>query len=429
MLRFIIPLTASSLFQQLYSLADSLLLGRFVSQDALAAIGACGALTMVFIMIATGAGIGASVPASVHYGERRYGAMRQSVSTSMVLIVGLSVFLAILGLVMGRTFLLWINTPPEVIDMSALYLRIYFAGFPFLFLYNIMASMFNALGDAKTPLYLLIFSTITNVVLDVVMIYFLGMGVAGAAFATVIAQSIAAILSLWIFIRKMKTFPQEAFRYFDGKECREIVRIALPSIVQQSTISIGILLVQSVLNGFGHEALAGYTAASTIDNLAFAPITAISGAMTPFTSQNRGAGKPERISEGLKACFEIMAAVAVFYAVVFHVFDHQMAGLFLGDEGTAIAYQTAQGYLRYIGWFYLLVGMKHASDGALRGLGYMKMFMIGNLVNLSIRVLVSMFCAPSFGIGFVWYPVPIGWLVNFLISYGEYRRRKPEFMG
>ena len=243
------------------------------------------------------------------------------------------------------------------------------------------------------------------------------------------AQGTAAVLSFILFIRVMRHFPKEDFRYFDGGECREIIRIALPSIIQQSTISIGILLVQSVLNGFGAEALAGYTAAATVDNLAFAPITAIGGAMTPFTSQNRGAGKPDRIPKGLKAGFEIMVVMTIVYAVIFHVFDHQLAGLFLGDEGTKIAYETAQGYLRFVGWFYVLVGMKHASDGVLRGLGYMKVFMIANLVNLSIRVLVAMICAPRFGIGFIWYAVPIGWFVNLVMSYGEYRRRKPEFLG
>ena len=260
LLTFAVPMMVGNLFQQFYTMTDSVVVGRFVSEDALAAVGACTSLTNVFIAVAIGGGVGASVVVSRYFGSRDYGTMKRAVYTALLAFLAVSIALGGLGLLAGRRLMLWLQTPQDVFEMAMDYLNIYFLGLPFLFMYNVLSAMFNALGRSRIPLYLLIFSSVTNIVLDVYAVVELGMGVPGVAWATLIAQGISAVLSFVIFLREMRALPGTSDRCFDGPELGRMTRIALPSILQQSTVSIGMLLVQSVVNGFGSEVLAGYTA-------------------------------------------------------------------------------------------------------------------------------------------------------------------------
>ena len=405
-------------------MADSAIVGRFVGEQALAAVGASYSLTNIFICVAFGGGIGASVLVSRYFGAGQYRSMKLAVYTAFLAFLGISVLLGGLGLDASGEIMLLLNTPADVMDMAVEYLNIYFLGLPFLFMYNVLSSMFNALGKSRIPLYFLIFSSLFNIVLDVISVTWLNMGVAGVAWATLIAQGISAVLSFIVFMRLMRQLSKEPSGIFDRTELLSMTKIALPSILQQSTVSIGMMLVQSVVNSFGSQALAGFSAGMRIESICVVPMSGVGSAISSYTAQNIGAGSEERVVKGYHAAIQMVIAFAVILCVALQLFHKPLIELFLGDEGTAAALSTGQDYLKFIGWFFCLIGFKMAADGLLRGAGDMTMFTIANLVNLFIRVVVAMTMAPIYGIHMVWVAVPIGWFVNWFISYCEYRTGK-----
>lgn len=424
LLIFVMPIIIGNLFQQTYTMADSAIVGRFVGEQALAAVGASYALTNIFICIAIGGGMGASVIVSRYFGAKQYDNMKLATYTSFLAFLGISVLLGGLGLLCSRGIMVLLQTPADVLDMAVEYLNIYFIGLPFLFMYNILSAMFNALGKSKIPLVFLIFSSVFNIVLDIIMVTKFQMGVAGVAWATLIAQGISAVLSFVVFMWRLRRFPCKHTKLFDKKELLSMTKIALPSILQQSTVSIGMMLVQSVVNSFGSQALAGFSAAMRIESICIVPMSSIGNAVSSYTAQNIGAGKPERVTAGYHVANWLAVAFAVILCVVLELFYHPIIALFLGDSGTPTAVATGEGYLVFIGWFFVLIGFKMAIDGLLRGAGDMKLFTVANLVNLFIRVFLSVTLAHKVGIGMVWYAVPIGWAVNWAISFAQYRTGK-----
>lgn len=439
---FSVPIIIGNLFQQLYTMVDSAVVGRFVGEQALAAVGASYSLTVVFICVAIGGGVGSSVIVSKYFGARNFSAMKTAVSTAFLTFLGISVFLGAVGIVINRPLLVLLKTPSDALDMALVYLRIYFLGLPFLFMYNVISSMFNALGKSRIPLVFLIFSSVLNVALDFLFVAVLKTGVAGAAWATLIAQGLSCVLSFAVFMSTLGKFKDLGdenaaaggvaggvscggkFRFFDGRELASMAKIAIPSILQQSTVSIGMMLVQSVVNSFGSEALAGYSAFSRIASIAIVPMAAINNSMSSYTAQNIGAGKPERVVKGYHAANLMVAFFAVTLCVCIEIFYRPLISLFIGAGGSETALRTGQAALRFEGFFYCWIGFKMACDGLLRGAGDMKVFTLANLINLSIRVVVSVVCAPRFGIEWVWYSVPMGWFMNFVISFSEYKTGK-----
>ena len=424
LLLFSLPIILGNLFQQTYTMADSAIVGRFVGEQALAAVGASYSLTNIFICVAFGGGIGASVIVSRYFGAGQYRSMKLAVYTAFLAFLGISVLLGGLGLAASGEIMLLLNTPADVMDMAVEYLNIYFLGLPFLFMYNVLSSMFNALGKSRIPLYFLIFSSLFNIVLDVISVTWLNMGVAGVAWATLIAQGISAVLSFIVFMRLMRQLSKEPSGIFDRTELLSMTKIALPSILQQSTVSIGMMLVQSVVNSFGSQALAGFSAGMRIESICVVPMSGVGSAISSYTAQNIGAGSEERVVKGYHAAIQMVIAFAIILCAALQLFHKPLIELFLGDDGTAAALSTGQDYLKFIGWFFCLIGFKMAADGLLRGAGDMTMFTIANLVNLFIRVVVAMTMAPIYGIHMVWVAVPIGWFVNWSISYCEYRTGK-----
>ncbi len=421
LLFFSFPMIVGNLFQQFYTMADSMVVGQFVGEDALAAVGASYSLTNVFISVAIGGGVGASVITSRYFGSRDYTKMKQSVSTALLSFLALSLCLGGAGLLMGRQILEVLNTPTNILTQAAEYLNIYFLGLPFLFMYNILSSVFNALGRSRIPLYLLIFSSLFNIALDLYLVCILHMGVVGAAWATLIAQGISAVLAFTVFLQEMRGFAGGPSRLFDRQELGRMARIALPSILQQSTVAIGMMLVQSVVNSFGSEVLAGFTAAMRVESLAVVPMVAVGNAISSYTAQNIGAGRVERVRQGYHSAYGIVAVFAAVICVLLEWFHQPIVAAFLGADGTRVAMETGTGYLRFMGWFFALIGLKMITDSVLRGSGDMVMFTVANLVNLSIRVAVAVVFAPRFGVAAVWCAVPMGWAANYLISYLQYR--------
>lgn len=419
---FALPMIIGNLFQQFYNMADSIIVGKLVGEDALAAVGASYSFTTVFIMIAIGGGIGVSVLTSQFLGAGRYKEMKSSVYTFLIAFAVFSTLLALLGFAINPAVLRLLKTPENIMEDAVLYLQIYFIGLPFMFMYNILSSDFNALGKSKIPLYLLIFSSVLNIAMDLWMVGGLRLGVAGAAIATVIAQGIAAVISFVILMRQLSIYKIEGrAAKFKGDMLVTGIKIAIPSIVQQSIVSIGMLLTQSAVNRFGSSALAGYSAGTRLESLCIIPMIATGNAMSTFTAQNLGAGKPERVLKGYWAAYKIIITFAVALILISQLLYRPIVSAFVDENSSAVAFQTGTSYFRFVGLFFVFLGCKAITDGILRGAGDMQVYMLANLVNLAIRVAVAQLCSPIWGIQLIWYAVPMGWAMNYLISYLWYR--------
>lgn len=415
---FALPMILGNLFQQFYNMVDSIIVGQFVGEAALAAVGASYSLTTVFIMIAIGGGIGASVITSQYLGAGEYHRMKTSIYTALISFAAVSVLLGVFGFGMCERILEVLHTPENILADAVLYLRIYFIGLPFLFMYNILSSVFNALGDSKTPLYLLIFSSLLNVVLDLVMVLVFGMGVAGVAIATVMAQGLSAVISFALLVKKLHSYGKnEKTTFYRVDMLGSMLRIAIPSMLQQSIVSIGMLLVQSVVNGFGSSVLAGYTSGMRIESICIVPMIAMGNAVSTFTAQNLGAGNVERVKKGYRAAYGIVFGFAVLIFGVLTLFHSNLISAFIDEGGGIQAFATGDSYLVFIRFFFVMIGLKAITDGVLRGAGDVGVFTLANLVNLGIRVFVSFRFAQVWGVDAVWYAVPMGWTVNYIISF------------
>lgn len=423
---FSIPLIIGNFFQQTYTMVDSMVVGRYVSADALAAIGASYAFTNVFIWLAGGGGIGASVIVSRYFGEKKYKKMKTSVYSALIAFLAFSLLLATIGLISGRFIMTLLRTPESVIDDAMIYLNIYFCGLPFLFMYNIISAMFNAVGKSKIPLYFLIFSSIFNIVLDVYLVREVRMGIAGVAIATLIAQGISAVISfiaLLFIIRKY--YDEDIYEktsIFSYTETFKMAGIAFPSIIQQATVSIGMMLVQSVVNIFGAEALAGFSAAARVEGFIAVPWGAFNNAMSTYTAQNLGADKLKRVREGYIATNKLIMMFGFVFFISLNFYAGDIIKLFLGNNISDVAYSVGTGYITFLSFCSYILGLKMSTDGMLRGAADTRAFTIANLVNLGLRVAISFTFAPTYGVAFVWIASPIGWFANWLISYLHYRK-------
>jgi putative MATE family efflux protein len=424
LLIFSLPIILGNLFQQTYTMADSAIAGRFVGERALAAIGASYSLTNIFICIAIGGAIGSSVIISQYFGAKSFAKMKAAIYTSLLSFLIISILLSVVGLAFSRNIMIILNTPDDTLDMAVVYLNIYFYGLPFLFMYNVLSSIFNALGKSKIPLAFLIFSSLFNIILDWISVTTFQMGIAGVAWATLIAQGISALLSFLVLSVQLKTIGGNSNAIFARNELLPMSKIAFPSILQQSTVSIGMMLVQSVVNGFGSEILAGFSAAMRVETMCVVPMAGIGNAISSYTAQNIGAGKKDRVIKGYHAANRMIIICAAIICFILEIFHKPIIEMFLGNTATTSALATGNNYLLFMGWCFCLIGFKMAVDGLLRGAGDMKMFTIANLVNLIIRVALAMALAPHFGIAVVWYAVPIGWFANWAISFVQYRTGK-----
>ena len=422
---FALPILLGNLFQQFYNMVDSMVVGRYVGENALAAVGASYALSTVFISIAVGGGIGASVLTSRYLGAKDYKNLHLSIRTSMISFFVFSVILGIFGFIFSPTILRALNTPPVVQEQADIYLKIYFIGLPFLFMYNIISSIFNALGKSRIPLYFLAFSSALNIVLDLYTVRVLHMGVAGVAVATLIAQGLSAVLSFMVLLKLLKGFPKEKkAKYFDVQYFGKMLTIAIPSIIQQSIVSIGMMLVQSVVNGFGEATLAGFSAAMRIESICVVPLASMGNAVSTFVAQNLGAGQKKRATKGYHVSYGIIIAFGFIIMVVLECFNVPIIQSFLGKDVSPEVLYTGTSCLKFMGFFYAILGFKMCTDGVLRGAGDMKVFTWANLLNLSIRVIFSYLFAPVLGISAVWIAVPIGWSANYIVSLIRYSTGK-----
>ena len=417
LLQFTLPLFISVVFQQFYSIADSLIAGRFAGEDALAAVGASYPITNIFNAIAFGCNIGCSVVISQLFGAREFKKVKTAISTSLISCVVLGSILAVGGILLTPALMNAIDTPENIFSDSALYLEIYIGGFIFLFIYNIANGIFTSLGDSKTPLYFLMFSSVFNVVLDYVLVVFFDMGVSGVAWATFIAQGLAGVTSVITLLRHLKKLPvNEKTPLFSFELLKQIARISIPSVLQQSFVSVGNVFIQKLINGYGSSVIAGYSAAIKLNTFTINSLYTFGNGVSSFTAQNFGAKKYPRIREGMKYGCIMVVVTGIVFAVMYLSFNVQLIELFMEGKGSAEAINSGSLFLKTVAPFYAFIGIKLVGDGVLRGTGTMKLFMVATFTDLILRVVLAFVFSPIWGYGGIWWSWPIGWTVANILS-------------
>ena len=431
---FSLPMVAGNLFQQLYNMVDTAVVGKFVGEDAVAAVGSSFPIVFLAVAIASGLSMGCNVVISQLFGAKRIHAMKTTVSTALISLGIVGLVLMLLGTLLAGPLLRLLGTDPDIMADSATYLRIYFGGAVFLFLYNTLNGIYNALGDSRTPLCFLMAASLGNIVLDLLFVIQFQMGVAGVAWATLISQGACALVSLLVMIRRLKRLPNEEdkqglrFPLFDRSAVRRILQIGLPSMLQQSLVSLSMMMMQGLVNSYGKVFVAGYTAATKIDTLSLMPNMNFANAISSFTAQNIGAGKYDRVKEGLKAILFMVVIFSLIITLIIFLFGSQLLSLFLdpGDTSGALSYGLS--YMRTVSMFYILMGVLFVTNGVLRGAGDMGAFTLASMSNLFSRVTIAYALAHFIGEGAIWWSIPAGWLVGSAVALlrvksGKWKRR------
>lgn len=420
--RFLLPMMFSIMFQQIYNIADSMIAGRFAGEDALAAVGASYPITVILMAFAVGMNLGASVIVSKLFGAGDRGGVRRAVTTSFVSSMGLGILLTVFGYFFCRTMMEWIHTPQNIMDDGVLYLKIYVFGVIFLMLYNVCTGIFTALGDSKTPLYFLMGSSVGNILLDFLFVAKFHWGVAGVAWATFIAQGISAVLALLtLFVRLEKFTGRENQPLFDKLLFVQIMAIAIPSILQQSVLSVGNLFVQDIVNRYGSAVVAGYAGAIKLNTFAINIFMTLGSCLSSYTAQNIGAGKRERISLGFRTGLKLSELTAIPFVILYFGFSRQMMGLFLGADSTE-AIRAGMNFLHIVSPWYLMIVVKLMTDGIIRGSGAMGYFVLATIPDLVLRIGVALILSPHFGSTGIWMAWPFGWVTATVLTVIFYRR-------
>lgn len=421
--KFCLPLFGSILFQQLYNIADSLVAGKCIGEHALAAVGNSYEITLIFLAFAFGCNMGCSVIVSQLFGAKDYSRLKTAVSTACICSALLCLTLMAAGILGCGSLLHIIRTPNEVFSDSKLYLDIYVWGLPFVFFYNIATGIFSALGDSRTPFYFLAVSSVSNIAVDILFVKAFRMGVAGVAWATFLCQGASCILAvrtIWIRLKKIQT--EDTPKLFDRELMKKIMAIAVPSILQQSFISIGNILIQSVINGFGASVMAGYSAAVKLNNMVITSFTTIGNGISNFSAQNLGSHKYGRIKEGFRAGIQMVWCLCIPFCILYIFFGESLLLLFM-EKGSAAALTTGKQFLRILSPFYFIVSAKLAADGILRGISAMRQFMAATFTDLILRVIFAFALSDvTKSAAGIWCAWPVGWTIAMMLSITFYRK-------
>lgn len=420
--KFCLPLFGSIIFQQLYNIADSFVAGKFIGENALAAVGNSYEITLIFIAFAFGCNIGCSVIVSQLFGAKKLGEMKTAVYTTFVLSAVLCAVLMAGGTIFCDSLLHLINTPENVFADSRLYLDIYIMGLPFVFFYNVATGIFSALGDSKTPFIFLAASSTSNIFMDILFVTAFKMGVAGVAWATFLCQGVSCVLAVGFVLRRLKGVKtDEKSHIFSFPIFCRIAVIAIPSILQQSFISVGNIVIQGVINSFGSSVMAGYSASVKLNNLVITSLTTLGNGISNFTAQNIGANKMERVRQGFAAGLKLVWALCLPLVALYLLGGRALVNIFM-NEPSAEAMDTGVQFLRILSPFYFVVSTKLVSDGVLRGAGLMKEFMVATFTDLILRVGLAIGLAKVLGVVGIWCAWPIGWSIATVMSVIFYNR-------
>ena len=420
--KFCLPLFGSIIFQQLYNLADSFVAGKFVGESALAAVGNSYEITLIFIAFAFGCNIGCSVIVSQLFGAKRMADLKTAVYTTLISSGIVCLLLMGLGTLLCTDLLELIHTPEDILPDSKLYLDIYILGLPFVFYYNVATGIFSALGDSKTPFYFLAASSLSNIAVDILFVTAFQMGVAGVAWATFLCQGVSCVLAVVVVFRRFRTIETERKpALFSWVLLKKIAVVAIPSILQQSFISVGNIFIQGVINTFGSSVIAGYSAAVKLNNLVITSFTTLGNGISNYTAQNIGAEKPDRVRQGFKAGVKLVWLLSLPLVALYLLGGGVLLRIFL-DDTTGTAMQVGIQFLRVLAPFYFVISAKLVSDGILRGAGLMKQFMAATFTDLILRVVLAKVLSVPFGTLGIWCAWPIGWTIAAVMSVLFYRQ-------
>ncbi len=420
--KFCLPLFGSVIFQQLYNIADSFVAGKFIGEDALAAVGNSYEITLIFLAFAFGCNMGCSVIASQLFGAKDFKKLKTAITTACIFSGIVCLLLMLIGILGCGPLLFLIQTPDEVFLDSKLYLDIYILGLPFVFFYNIATGIFSALGDSKTPFYFLAASSVANIAVDILFVKTFQMGVSGVAWATFLCQGVSCVLAVFTIYKRLLKIQCHKSALFDMLLLKKIALIAIPSILQQSFISIGNIFIQSVINGFGSSVMAGYSAAVKLNNLVITSFTTIGNGISNFSAQNLGANRYDRIKKGFYAGIKMVWCICIPFCAVYLFFGKHLLLLFL-KNGSKAALTAGLQFLWILSPFYFVISLKLVADGILRGTSAMRQFMAATFTDLILRVLLAFTLSDlTKSATGIWCAWPAGWTIATALSLFFYRK-------
>ncbi|MBO5291607.1 MAG: MATE family efflux transporter [Lachnospiraceae bacterium] len=430
-LGFSVPLLMGFLFQQFYSLVDTVIVGQFLGVDALAAVGSTGSINFMIIGFCMGVCSGFAIPIAHMFGAKDYSGMRRYVANSVWLSVLFAAVMTILVCILCRNILVWMKTPSDIIDRAYEYIFIIFLGIPVTYLYNMLSGMIRSLGDSKTPVIFLVMSAMLNIFLDLFLILVIPMGVAGAAWATVISQGVSGICCLFYMIRKFDILriQKEEWRA-DAHLMKNLCNMGVPMGLQYSITAIGSVILQSAVNTLGSMAVASVTAGSKIGMFFCCPFDAMGSTMATYGGQNVGAKKLDRVHQGLKACILLGAVYSVIAFAVLTLFGKNLALLFVDSAETQLLDQVGQFLFANV-LFYFPLALVNIVRFMIQGLGFSKFAILAGVCEMVARAMAGFLLVPKFGFIAACYASPLAWILAdlFLIPayYHVMRRLKKMF--
>ena len=420
-LLFAVPMLIGNVFQQFYNFVDTTVVGKFVGADALAAVGTTGSMNALLICIAMGLSNGAGVIISQCFGAQRYDEMKKAVTAMMYVASVTGLVITAAGIFLAGPAMRLLGVPDNIIHLSVLYMRIVF-GFSLTgIFYNAFAAILRSVGDSRTPLYMLIISSVINVVLDLLFVLKFGMGVAGVAYATVIAQGVSAALCAMYIIKHRYQLHLDALSKLPPKYMVvKIFRIGMPSAFQSAMISLGGISVQGLINSFGTDAMAAYTASSKIDSVAIQILISIAASLSVYSGQNMGAGNIKRIRTGLRQTLMVMIPICTAVAAVMLIFKRQILGIFLDADSAQNAIEIGCMYLSVIGIGYIIAGIMQSYQNLLKGCGDVNVCVAAGLAELGVRVGASYLFVIFWGLQGVFIAIPVSWMCGCIIPVVRY---------
>ena len=419
---FSVPLLLGNLFQQLYNAVDSVVVGNYIGAQALAAVGSSAPVINLLVSFFMGLSVGAGVIISRYFGARNMESLQDSIHTSLALTMTAGIFMTLFGIIFSPTILRWIGTPSDVMSSSVLYLRIYFGGILSVMLYNMGSGILRAVGDSKNPLYFLIVSSITNILLDLLFVIVFDMGIAGVGWATLIAQTISAVLTLLLLIKTKQEYKVTLKKIrFHKDKLIEIIRLGLPSGIQNGVVSFSNVIVQSNINAFGSFAMAGCGAYTKIDGFAILPVMSYSMALTTFTGQNMGAKKYDRVKQGARSGIIMSLLTTIAISALLLIFGEQVLSIF-SDNPKVISYGLYM--MHVLAPFYIFLAISHAFNGIIRGAGITTIPMIVMITCwCGMRMTWILASVPIFhDIGVVFMGWPLTWAASALWLFLYYKK-------
>lgn len=425
---FTIPLLIGNIFQQLYSMVDTIIVGQVIGKDALGAVGVTGTISFLVLGFVLGITVGFSVIISQRFGAKDEEGLRKAVAMSVLLSVIISAVLTVVSVHYAKPLLILMKTSEDLLPGAVEYITVIYWGISATMCYNLLSAILRALGDSRTPLYILIISSILNIILDYVLMVPLHMGIAGAALATVIAQAISCVCC---FIYIVKRFPILHLKRSDWKIdlqlCGHLIGLGLPAALQYSVTAIGGMFVQSTINVLGVDAVVAYTAANKVEQLAIQPMVSFGIAMGAYAGQNLGAGKFDRISEGIRKCILLSMSFCIGFGVIIYVFGRNLASLFMKkEEMTDLVLDYAVDYLHLASLFFCVLGLLFIYRNALQGLGNSIVPFFAGAMELVMRIVIASTLSHRIGFVGICWASPMAWVgatVLLIISYYIYFRK------